>query len=272
MGDPDSRRRLARDPGVMAKGVGKVSLRARLTARCLPFESSLGADVQSASSVLKAVDIRDHAVVPVDRIIREAKLTQVVADGWRRQLLVDAPPAPSFLHPPLLLSARTGWYLRQDALEVFERAWVIDGARRLEIALRSRPEQRLPVTIVLGLDSDSERSLRASLEEVPISRSRMETRERVDTEAPRLHVGEAWTSVTIASDPFVVPTSRGYAPAILVRREGVAHAEHLLIGARSLALPLEDLRIKRGTLREIHVALKKSGPSAPSPYLVEVLE
>ena len=45
-------------------------------------------------------------------------------------------------------------------------------------------------------------------------------------------MSDRWITLTVESEPFVVLTGRGYAPAILVRRNGAVQREHLLIGAK----------------------------------------
>lgn len=80
----------------------------------------------------------------------------------------------------------------------------------------------------------------------------------------RLRVGTAWTALRIESEVGVVMTSRGYAPAVLVSREGFKHL--LLIGARSLSEPLEELRIKETHLVGLQVEIRKVRPESNAPY------
>ena len=120
--------------------------------------------------------------------------------------------------------------------------------------------------VVFGLDSAAEVNLRHQVEAVGASTTHVERRERVDTTAPRLAIEEAWVDFEIQSDPFVVPTARGYAPAVLVRRDNAAHSEYVLIGAKSLAQELERLRTKLGTLRGCRVSVRKQGADKIAPY------
>jgi hypothetical protein len=91
---------------------------------------------------------------------------------------------------------------------------------------------------------------------------------KVDTEAPRTIIGTQWRILSIESEPFVVPTVRGYAPALLVRAEGAMHAEHLLIGAKSLAIPIEALRTSNGKLTGISLRVRKLSDAATAAYEV----
>lgn len=89
-------------------------------------------------------------------------------------------------------------------------------------------------------------------------------------ELPRLRIGSGWTEVSIESEVGVVKTARGYAPALHVRRGDVAHL--LLIGAASLAGPLEKIRAERaGLLLGACVRIRRVRPDQTAPYEVESL-
>src|SRR5262249_52076646 len=155
---------------------------------------------------------------------------------------------PSF-YPPLLLSSRDKWHLKESVVEVFDRATVIDGAKRLESALRLKNFGLVPVIILFGLKPATELQIRKHISSKNQTTYKVQEHERIGTEAPRLMVKERWIDIEVTSDPFVIPTARGYAPVVLVRRPSAGHAEHLIIGAASLAKELEGIRVKYRTLK-----------------------
>ena len=212
-----------------------------------------------------------HVVVPVQQRTHKTTLLQETAPVWDRHLVTDSDLGSPHFSSPVLLSSRDRWHLTEETAEIFDRAVVIDGAKRLEAAYAFQSMQDIPVMIVYGLNSDSELFLRRQLQESYTSTARIETRERVGTTAPRLTIEEDWIDIELRSDPFVVPTRRGYSPAILVRRSPAAHySEHLLIGAKSLAIELESLRCNRGTLLGSHISVRKHGPERTARYVVNV--
>jgi hypothetical protein len=135
------------------------------------------------------------------------------------------------------------------------------------------PEAELPVLVLFGLKADEEVQARTWIyayetgSTVPATAS---LRERVGTDTPRLRVGEPWTDVLVLSEPFVIPTVRGYAPAILVRRRSVTYKEHLLVGARSIAIPLEELRLSTGSLVGQSLSIRKTAGHQSAPYEVKI--
>ena len=124
--------------------------------------------------------------------------------------------------------------------------------------------------VLFNLTNDEELKLRSQLVH---SRTIVEIEEpdnRIDTVTPRLAVNNRWVEYTIESDPFVVPTARGYAPAILVRRSRATQREHLLIGASSIARALEEIRKKYITLKGQVVSVKKTGREKTATYAVRL--
>ena len=217
-------------------------------------------------------DIAAHVVVPVQKKLRTTRLLQETATGWDRHLIVDLDlGCPSF-HPPVLLSARHRWHVDQRKAEVFDRATVVDGAKRLEAAFIYKHISAVPVILLMGLDSKAERQLRKRVQQSKASTMRVETQERVGTTAPRLRIDQTWVELEVQSDPFVVTTTRGYAPAILVRRKRGSHLEHVLIGAKSLALKLNELRQQCGTLKGLRITIRKESAERIAPYILHVVE
>ena len=85
---------------------------------------------------------------------------------------------------------------------------------------------------------------------------------------PRIRAGTGWVDLRLESEVGVVLTARGYVPAIRVSRGEVLHL--LLVGAASLAQPLEALRRQRGgALAGSTIRLRKVRAEQTSPYEVE---
>jgi hypothetical protein len=211
-------------------------------------------------------------LVPVKQITSGCSVTQTVLRGWDRCLNVPVNIRYSaWFFPPVLISARAAWHYVRDKLQVFDRAYLIDGALRLEAASRLGAVTHIPGLILFDLTEEDEVAVRSELLQLqgPTQiKSTIETVERIDTATPRLEIKEQWIRIKMESDPFVVPTARGYAPAILVRRPQAIQREHLLIGALSLATALEAIRRKYGSLKGRQVAIRKCTSEKTAPYLV----
>ena len=126
----------------------------------------------------------------------------------------------------------------------------------------------IPALVLFNLTGDEELGLRYQLVRSTAMLEIEEPDNRIGTATPRLEVNEGWVRFTIESDPFVIPTVRGYAPAILVRRPTAHQREHLFIGASSIAKPLEDIRKKRATLKGQVVTVRKAGREKTAKYEV----
>lgn len=233
---------------------------------------SIWPDTASATFVVDIEELRAHVVVPVAQGYGESRLTQTPTEGWQRILDPSDSPEEVLFHPPVLLSARTNWLLVSGSVEVYNRAYVIDGAQRLEAALRcGRPPKAL-VTVVLGLDPESELLLRNRSSGPTESAVRIITQQKFDSSSPRLKIDDTWVRLELRSEPFVMPTALGYAPAILVTRDGSDEIHHVIVGAKSFTQPLEDLRLRFETLNGVRIAVRKAGPERSDPYQVEFLD
>ena len=216
-------------------------------------------------------DVANVLLVPVKQTTQGCLLEQVILEGWDRRLKLGSNllARPVFFLP-VILSARTAWHATDGKIELFDCGYVLDGACRLEAACRRGTPKLIPALVLFNLTSDEELRLRSQLVR---SRAMVEIEElgdRIDTATQRLEINTRWVELTIESDPFVVPTFRGYTPAILVRRPRATQREHLLIGASSIAKPLEEIRKKYTTLKGQVVAVKKTGREKIAKYAVRV--
>ena len=242
----------------------------RLSVPAIRCDYSVLPNAQTVVAKLSLKDFFPHVLVPVQRKLESTTLQQKIAPDWDRTLVTDHRLGLPVFSTPVLLSSRNRWHLNGHTIEVFDRAVVIDGAKRLEAAFHFRSPKDIPVVIVFGLKCDGELALRHHTHpDTPTTQ--IETRDRFGTTAPRLSIDTVYVDFEIQSNPFVVPTSRGYAPAILVRRPNTPHAEHVLIGARSLATELEVIRSNYGSLVGMHVSARKMGPEKVSPYVLRVI-
>lgn len=226
----------------------------------------------SSTFVVDIAELQSHVVAPVAQAYGESHLQQVPTEGWERILNPSDGSEEICFHPPVLLSARTNWHLSSNSIEVYNKAYVIDGAQRLEAALRSGRSLKVLVTVVLGISPGSELLLRDRFHESGDSAVRIITEQKFGTSTQRLKIDETLQRIKLQSEPFVMPSAFGYAPAILVRREGSDETRHVIVGARSFSEPLEEFRVRFGKLAGLIVAVRKVGPERSAPYEVNLLD
>ena len=224
-----------------------------------------------ALSKLAPFALASSVVVPVNQRNPAAKLHQEVDDSWKRYVSIRKDKIPPSFANPVIVSPRGRWFMDDDTIEIYDRAVLIDGASRLEVALQLMSPHEIPVVIVMGLDAERELSLRRQIHDSPF-KSDTKIVERIGTTSPRLVVHDVVITFEIVSDPFVVPTIRGYSPAVLVQRSKTPHLEHLLISAKSLATEFERLRTKYGSLIGLHVRTRKINRAQTSPYEVQLVK
>lgn len=233
----------------------------------------------AATATIPLADVPAAVIVPVNRNAANCRLPQATTDGWNRRLRpLPRPPTPPPFFCPVLISARNAWHLRDHQLQIFDRGYVLDGACRLEAACHFQTPAFIPLIVLFGLTPTDELQLRSYItattpETAPSSPNsdladseHDGTPHRIGTNTPRLEVSHQWITLTFESEPFVVPTSLGYAPAVLARRYGANQRQHLLLGAKSLARPLEMLRRKVDGLTGQVVQLRKAGPERTAAY------
>ena len=86
--------------------------------------------------------------------------------------------------------------------------------------------------------------------------------------SPRLVLSTKRETFKITKDPFVTHTRLGYTPAILVRRPEAGQQEHVLISAKSISDPVEDIRQRHGTLIGRMISIRKTGTNSKDPFEV----
>lgn len=86
---------------------------------------------------------------------------------------------------------------------------------------------------------------------------------RVDT-SPRL--------LLVKSEPFVMPTRRGYQPVIQVEDVHSGQVYTMFVSAVSLTEPLEKIRGKIGRLIGAQIMVSKESADPKSQYIVEQVE
>lgn len=245
---------------------GKFRAKSRLTIDIIRCDGSVVPGLPASMGRMSVDAMGAHTVAPVTGKLEGAILLQETAPEWDRRLTTESKNDASCFHPPILVSARRGWYLQETCVEILDRAAIVDGARRLEAALRFQRNSDIPFIVVGGLTIEAELDLRHQVQANASTLAERKEFRRVGTEAPRLAVGSDWVTLEIRSQPFVMPTFRGYAPAILVRRRQAVHSEHLLIGASSLAKGLMDIQSRLGTLEGVRISVRKRGEERIAPY------
>ena len=81
---------------------------------------------------------------------------------------------------------------------------------------------------------------------------------------------ETWKSIEVLSEPYVIYSGRGYAPVLDVRVESKKIKQILYISARSLAAPLEDMRLdNNGLFTGLRFQLRKSSDARTATYEVQ---
>lgn len=101
----------------------------------------------------------------------------------------------------------------------------------------------------------------------------METRSDLplppDLDAPRLIVGTGLIQVVIVTEPFVLRTFKGYAPAVNVRHERQRTLHTLYIGAKSIADQLEPMREgNKGRFVGLEFAIRKESDDQYAKYVI----
>lgn len=239
------------------------------------LDDAIFPNTETAFAVFNFKDIQPYLVAPVERKSDIEGIFQTTTLGWERNLTHDNnQDTPSFFYP-VILSSRNKWYFKEQKIEIFDRAVILDGAKRLlAISIYSFIID-FPALIIPGLNEKQELAFRRTILDNGTNIVRYAEKQKVGTSTPRLQIGDEWVNLSIKSDPFVIKTFRGYAPAILVRRDQNSITEHIFIGAKSLSDKLDYLHTKYGSLINLYVSIKRASNDQMAPYelkFVRVLE
>jgi hypothetical protein len=213
--------------------------------------------------------------VPVSVPSNNPVFNETTVSGWYRDLNRTAPSTvrhPEPLAFPCVVSAHGAWRESAGRIHVYNNAVLIDGAARLLLLVTDAvPKPLVPCIVFLDLPLDRDLILRRLFDHRDKAAHEDDVSPPIDTTTPRLVINTTPLELRIESDPFVVPTSLGYAPAVLILRKGNVHREHILIGAKSLATELEKIRRLTGTLKGSRISVCKESDERMAQYRVRRL-
>ena len=94
----------------------------------------------------------------------------------------------------------------------------------------------------------------------------------MESERPRLRVGEGWIKIEVKSEPQIVQTARGYAPYLEVIEIGTGLDYDWLIGAKSISDALEPRRTNNcGNFIGLQLSVRRASKDRMAPYEIENL-
>ena len=74
----------------------------------------------------------------------------------------------------------------------------------------------------------------------------------------------------ILTEPYVILTSRGYAPVVDVAINGEADSKVMFISSVSMSQALEDFRLRNGNrFSGIHIKVRKESTDKFAKYIIE---
>ena len=156
----------------------------------------------------------------------------------------------------ITVDARHAWMRKGTKLLMFGGATLLSGSQSLARAILTKSD----VTCIALLHGNL----------VVSTAPPKPSEQKYDTTTERLVVGVHWVSLTLIGEIFVVPTWRGYSPAILVRLPD-GTVKHTLVGAKSFFAGLERARALYHGLSGANIQVRKLGPDQMAPYEVKVL-
>jgi len=174
-----------------------------------------------------------------------ADLLHLISGGFQNEIVLPLEV------PFVILDARDSTVLDSDSLIIYQSMRLMYGMHSLQASQKFTR----PLTCLALLQGD--------FKAAPPPPAANEFKFNTMTE--RLVVGETWVSVELQSDLFVVPTSLGYSPALLVK-SSEGSFKHLLCGAKSIKEPLERLRREHGTITGLVISLRKMTNEKTAPY------
>lgn len=82
-----------------------------------------------------------------------------------------------------------------------------------------------------------------------------------------IRITESWVEIQIISEASIHITQRGYVPVLRVRTDKHKTSRLLIVSARSISFPLEEMRQDHGgQFSGLRFSLRKSGPGPKDPY------
>lgn len=213
--------------------------------------------------------------VPTDTAVYDAQeLNTVSWPGWKRALdkpFTAAKEATLRSKVPLLVAGRGRWSRQGGHLAVFGRGLLIDGAFGLVSAVR-RPRESDEGLLAVVWPTMTDGEATRLREELTATDTLLHQRRCVRKPGTsRFRATMQPETLELLSDPWLAVTALGYSPAVEVRSVGQESIQHLLIGAKSLAKPLEQARQRFGTLCGLVATISKISDSRSAPYVVDVL-
>ena len=282
MGRAGSRRKEALDYGEPVRGT--VDLAAGEVLRAVPFTWTSGRGFLCSLPVDLA---KRYLKIPGDGDVRNPPLAISLCPGWSRSLRQTfrlAKLRPALAPTGLVLSSRSSWLFDGSYLHLHDTALVIDGAYRLASwALSGTATGDAPAVVLTGLSNVDELAVRNTF--VPLGSSpstqRGGPREQLsfgpaDAVVEEAHgmdritvSGTEWRTFTFLSEPFIVPTARGYGVATIVTEDGAGDRRLLYVGAKSLAVEIETHRRRQGFLAHARARLRKLAAESSAQYVIE---
>ncbi|MBL92273.1 MAG: hypothetical protein CMH56_10760 [Myxococcales bacterium] len=232
-----------------------------------------GKKITAAMCTLSIADLKRFCEAPFGFEIEETEIPTIYREGWARKFLPFYRGLNELgLLIPIIVSCSNGWFYRDDNVEIYGKATILDGARKLgEFTRNGNTDTQVPVFALSNLSEDEECEIRAMVSSPDGDGQKSIYKERFGTSTPRLVIGEHTISLEILSEPFVTRTAFGYVPCLLVRKEGVQEKHHLLIGARSIFTPLDEICQNNGRLSGTRLTIRKEGPEKTAKYLVKLI-
>jgi hypothetical protein len=232
------------------RGVVRLEPRVRLPALITRGDRVLALAAVTAESLMANVS------VIAGSLENSGPLHHTVDESWP---VKTSSPQEGQIVVPLLISARSGWFLSGNEMLIFDRAILLEGAQHLERALQTDGHMELPIAVFFDITKAEELELCLSNANQESQLSASTGREGA---TQKLVIRDQWTCFRIESEPFVMPTTRGYSTAIHVRRSDNHNRQHLVIKPSALGKPLEALRRETGSLIGARVSVRKS-PGGP---------
>lgn len=162
-----------------------------------------------------------------------------------------APAPPSRLTDFALCDARGAWTLVDQDVYMYASAELLCGS------LEDLGRTSSVVTCLALVAGNRSRTVPASFDP-----------DRAGTGTRRLTIGVSWEYLTLVGRPFVIRTSRGYAPALRAYASS-GELVHVLLGAQSLCKGLFELAQEEEDFTGVAVRIKKASEVQTSPYIVE---